>query len=51
VQLLHAGQAAFEAIGGTRGVAAGKRGIPYLVWDGRRIRGFTEERYAEFFRR
>ena len=46
-----AGQAAFEQSGGTKGVAAGKRGIPYLLWNGRRIRGFTTESYAEFFRR
>lgn len=43
------GQKAFEETGGTRDVPAGKRGIPFLVWEGHQIRGFTASRYAEFF--
>lgn len=43
------GQKAFEETGGTRGVPAGKRGIPFLVWKGNRIRGFTASRYDAFF--
>ncbi len=45
-----AGQKAFERMGGTRDVPAGKRGIPFLVWQGKEIRGFQASRYAEFFR-
>ncbi len=44
-----AGQKAFEKMGGTRDVPAGKRGIPFLVWEGKQIRGFQASRYAEFF--
>ncbi len=44
-----AGQKAFEKIGGTRGVPAGKRGIPFLAWKGEQIRGFTASRYDQFF--
>ena len=43
------GQKAFEKTGGTRGVPAGKRGIPFLVWKGEQIRGFTASRYDQFF--
>jgi glutaredoxin len=43
------GQKAFEETGGTRGVSAGKRGIPFLVWKGEQIRGFTASRYDTFF--
>jgi len=45
------GQKAFEETGGTRGVPAGKRGIPFLVWQGKEIRGFTASRYDAFFGR
>jgi len=45
-----AGQKAFEKMGGTKGVPAGKRGIPFLVWQGKEIRGFQASRYAEFFK-
>jgi len=44
-----AGQQAFEDTGGTRGVPAGKRGIPFLVWNDHQIRGFTASRYDTFF--
>jgi len=44
-----AGQKAFDKLGGTRDVPAGKRGIPFLVWQGKEIRGFQARRYAEFF--
>lgn len=44
-----AGQKAFEETGGTRGVPAGKRCIPFLVWQGNQIRGFTASRYNAFF--
>jgi glutaredoxin len=43
------GQKAFEAAGGTREVPAGKRGIPFLVWNEDQIRGFTASRYDRFF--
>lgn len=46
-----AGQSAFEDSGGTKGVPAGKRGIPYLLWNGKQIRGFTPEKYAAFFQK
>jgi glutaredoxin len=44
-----AGQKAFENTGGTRGVPAGKRGIPFLLWKGEQIRGFSAASYDEFF--
>ena len=44
-----AGQKAFEKTGGTRGVLAGKRGIPFLIWTGEQIRGFSVASYDEFF--
>ena len=44
-----AGQKAFEKTGGTRGVPAGKRGIPFLTWKGEQIRGFSASSYDEFF--
>ena len=44
-----AGQQAFEENGGTRGVPAGKRGIPFLLWKEGQIRGFTASRYDAFF--
>ena len=44
-----AGQKAFEKTGGTRGVPAGKRGIPFLTWQGEQIRGFSVASYDEFF--
>ncbi len=46
-----AGQKAFEKTGGTRGVPAGMRGIPFLIWKGEQIRGFSVESYDEFFGR